>query len=390
MLLLRKGKKNRLNVLFLVHYPELYGSIRSLLDLVNGLRAYSVFPYFIVPAGGSLSKVLDDDGITYEIVSLPRWVSEKPASITGQFKLRAQLLQSAKVITEYIKSWKIDLVYTNTLVTPVGILAAKRASVPHILHIREYGDLDFNLIYVFPKKITQALLGRSDDIICHSFTVRDHHFGPNFMHVHQIYNGVATRYQFDQRRTIRNSCVPNEIFTFSMLSTITLNKGQEVALKALARLREQGVLARLILAGHGKSEYLLRVKQLTQELGIENQVTFYGFVEDPFPIYYQSDCVLVCSEHEAFSRVALEAMSTALPVIGKNSGGNPEIIVPGETGFLYDPFDELVAGMKSMVKEREQARQMGLAGWQRARDLFNIEDYSANVYRVIQSVMEKR
>lgn len=379
-----------MNILFLVHYPELYGSIRSLLDLVNGLRAYGVVPYFIVPAKGSLSKVLDDDGVKYEIVALPRWVSEKPASITGQLKLRAQLLQSAKDITECIKSWEIDLVYTNTLVTPIGILAAKRASVPHILHIREYGNLDFNLNYVFPNWMTQAILGRSTAIICHSFTVRDHHFGPNFMRVHQIYNGVATRYQFDQNLTIRNSCVPNETFSFSMLSTITLSKGQEAALKAVAALREQGVAARLILAGHGKYEYLLRVKQLCHDLAIENQVTFPGFIEDPFPIYYQSDCVLVCSEHEAFSRVALEAMSTALPVIGKKSGGNPEIIEPGETGFLYDSFEELVACMKAIVQDPKAARQMGLAGWKRARELFNIEDYAANVYRVIQSVMEKR
>lgn len=42
-----------------------------------------------------------------------------------------------------------------------------------------------------------------------------------------------------------------------------------------------------------------------------------------------------------------------------------------------------------MVQVSQVAKSMGLAGWQRARDLFNIEDYAANVYRVIQSVMEK-
>ncbi|HPY34121.1 MAG TPA: glycosyltransferase, partial [Anaerolineaceae bacterium] len=65
-------------------------------------------------------------------------------------------------------------------------------------------------------------------------------------------------------------------------------------------------------------------------------------------------------------------------------------IVHGKTGFLYGSFEELVASMKNMVQEPEEARQMGLAGWQRARESYNIEDNAANVYKVIQSVMEKR
>ncbi len=46
--------------------------------------------------------------------------------------------------------------------------------------------------------------------------------------------------------------------------------------------------------------------------------------------------------------------------------------------------------MKNLVQVPRAARRMGLAGWQRARDLFNIEDYAANVYCVIQSLMKKR
>ena len=46
--------------------------------------------------------------------------------------------------------------------------------------------------------------------------------------------------------------------------------------------------------------------------------------------------------------------------------------------------------MKNLVQVPRAARQKGLAGWQRARELYNIEEYATNVYRVIQSVIEKR
>ncbi len=96
----------------------------------------------------------------------------------------------------------------------------------------------------------------------------------------------------------------------------------------------------------------------------------------------------MCSDHEGLSRVAIEAMSAALPVIGKNSGGTPEIIVHEETGLLYETDEELLSGMRRMVENPEWARQMGLAGWVRAKEKFNIETYAENVYRVIQSVMK--
>ena len=96
-------------------------------------------------------------------------------------------------------------------------------------------------------------------------------------------------------------------------------------------------------------------------------------------MYSRSDCLLMCSEHEAFGRVTAEAMSACLPVIGKNSGGTPEIIVHGETGYLYNTFDELVESMTRLVQDPALGRQMGLAGWQRAKQMFNIEDYAANV-----------
>lgn len=377
-----------MNVLFLVHYSELYGSIRSLLDLVSGLDSYSIVPYFIVPANGSLTEMLDSQGMEYAFQYLPAWVADKSFGILDKINLWQQLKHSTNLIVEFIRRREIELVYSNTLVSPVGILSARHANIPHILHIREYGDLDFNLKYILPKPFSKAILGRSDAIICHSLAVRNHHFKSNVKNVYQIYNGVAAKAQFDNRLKRRTNTCLNDVFTFSMMSTITPKKGQEAAVRALAELRKEGMEARLVVGGHGKREYLEYLHALCRELYLEDRVTFTGFVEDPFPLYYQSDCALVCSEHEAFSRVALEAMSTGLPVIGKNSGGNPEIIVPGKTGFLYDPFEELVACMKNMVQNPEEARQMGLAGWQRARDLFNIEDYAANVYKVILSVME--
>lgn len=379
-----------MNILFIIHYPELYGSIRSILDLVLGLESHGIVPFFIMPAEGSLSGNLAHQGIRYSVLDGESWVSEKPVPIKEKINLIKRLFHFSKQIGDFVKQWQIDLVYTNTLVTPAGLIAAERSQLPHIWHIREFGDLDFGLQFIYPKALSKAIMHRSDAIICHSKAVRNYHFKPGVKNIHQIYNGVALKDQFAERLSLRQRSQQDRPFTFLMMSGITPMKGQEVAIRALAELRDRGVLARLIIGGSGRTDYLEHLSKLCNELNLGTQVDFTGFIKEPFSKYYSADCALICSENEAFSRVGLEAMSTALPLIGKNSGGNPEIIVDGETGFLYNSFDELVGAMLKLAQNPSLGQKMGLAGWQRARDLFNIEDYAANVYRVIQSVMEKR
>jgi len=379
-----------MNVLFLVHYPELYGSIRSLLDLVSGLKEFGIVPHFILPANGGLSDFLDQQASKYTILKTECWVSENSLSIKEKFRKFQELSCNTDQISDYLKQWSIDLMYTNTIVSPTGLIAARRNHLPHIWHIREFGDLDFGLRFIYPKALSKTFMLLSDAVICHSKVVRNYHFKPGEKNIHQIYNGSATLDQFAQRLERRLAEPVHEVYTFAMFSSLTPKKGQVDAIKALAGLRERGLQARLVLAGSGKPDYVDTLNQLAADLTLSDQVQFTGFVEDPFPLYYAADCALICSEYEALSRVGLEAMSTALPLIGRNSGGTPEIIADGQTGLLYNSPGELLKGMCRMVQEPAWACQLGLAGWQRAKELFNIEDYAAGVYQVIQKVMEKR
>ena len=379
-----------MHVLFLAHYHEVYGGIRSLIDLTDGLRSYGISPSFIIPAEGSFSALLASHGIPFKILPVPWCMSAKQLSLRARLKAAREIQAAARAVEAQIRAWKIDLVYTNSSVTPVGRLAARRAGVPHIWQIREFGDLDFNLHFIYPGWVSRRFISGSEAVICHAKAVQAHHFSGPRPNVYQIANGATALPVFEERLRRRQSTPTPEPYTFLMLSSITPKKGQEQAVRALANLRQEGIMARLILAGSGRQDYLNQLQALVSELDLQDWVSFPGFVPDPFPLYYQCDCALVCSENEAFSRVALEAMSTVLPVIGRNSGGTPEIIVHGKTGFLYDSIEELVASMQNLVQEPEEARQMGLAGWQRARELFSIEDNAANVYKVIQSVIEKR
>ena len=378
-----------MKVLFLAHYPELYGSIRSLLDLTDGLQAYGIRPFFVVPAEGSFSAALQEKQLPYAIVPVPYWLSQKPLSWREKAQRLKEIRQAAQGVSQIISTQHIDLIYTNTSASPMGALAARKASLPHIWHLREGAYPDFQLRPIVPASWMARLLRNSGTIICNSNAVACSHFGSNLHGIRIVYNGVATQAQFEERLLMRHKNPKPDYFTFVMPSNYQPQKGQEEAIRALAAVQARGIQSQLVLAGNGKQSYLTQLQALSKELNIDKSITFLPYTDDALGLYYSSSCALVCSNYEALSRVALEAMSCGLPVIGRNTGGTPEIILDGQTGYLYDNFDALVESMAALAQNPALSQQMGLAGWARARELFNTEDCAAKVFEIIQSVTNK-
>lgn len=378
-------------ILFLSHHDNLLGSSRSLLDLLGRLIEHGVEPLAVLPKGGLLQQQLDTKHIPCIIAPIPWWMSRQSWSLSrvGDFQKKAS--QSLKALSETLNEWKIDLIYSNSSVFPIGRMLAKNNKIPHVWHIREFGDLDFSLNYIFPKLLCQRYIRTSQAIICNSQAVKKHLFKDwNSKRLHVIYNGVASKAQFDQLAALSQQREDSDVYTFLFIGSLSPKKGLEVAIKACAELIAKGVTVRLKIVGSGRDSYVSHCRNLAESLGVSAFVEFNGYMPDPYDAYLNSDCLLMCSEHEAFGRVTAEAMAACLPVIGRNSGGTPEVIVDGETGYLFNTFEELVEAMLKLAQNPSLGQKMGRAGWQRARDLFNIEDYAANVYRVIQSVMEKR
>ena len=103
-------------------------------------------------------------------------------------------------------------------------------------------------------------------------------------------------------------------------------KGQQHLLAAAARLRAQGIRLRVLLAGTGDAEPLLR--QQAQASGLDDQVQFLGFVErQAMPaVYAQADIFCLPSFNEGMSMALLEAMASGLPVVVTETGGLEELL----------------------------------------------------------------
>ncbi|MDJ0924604.1 MAG: glycosyltransferase [Acidimicrobiia bacterium] len=125
-------------------------------------------------------------------------------------------------------------------------------------------------------------------------------------------------------------------------------KGVDTAIAALGRLAPSTAPAHLVViggpSGTGGEAEVLRLKQITTDLGLEQRVHFVAPVEREqlVSFYRAADVVIMPSRSETFGLVAAEAQSCGVPVIAADVGGLPYIIEDGKSGLLvsgYDPAD---------------------------------------------------
>ena len=129
------------NILFITHYSNLYGANKSLINLIDGLTKYDIDPYVVIPGEGKIEKSLTERRIKYKILPVPGWISGKPASNYRKRRTIQKLIEASRDYKKIIKDWFIDIIYTNSSVSPIGRLVAFQTGKPHIWHIREFLDL---------------------------------------------------------------------------------------------------------------------------------------------------------------------------------------------------------------------------------------------------------
>jgi phosphatidylinositol alpha-1,6-mannosyltransferase len=159
------------------------------------------------------------------------------------------------------------------------------------------------------------------------------------------------------------------------VSRMVPRKGQDTLIRAwpqvLAGVARGGPLPVLLLVGDGPYQPALR--RLARRHGVIDSVIFTGQVPwSELPAYYDAGTVFAMPcrtrrfglDVEGLGIVYLEASATGLPVIGGDSGGAPDAILPGETGYVIagDDTTELAGRLISLLDDPVGAAGMGEKG----------------------------
>jgi len=205
-------------------------------------------------------------------------------------------------------------------------------------------------IFTFSNRLTDSFV---EDFGVPKEKVRTVHAGPNIDPHHIV---------------LREGEPSREPRTILFVGRKFHRKGGDLLLRALPAVQKEFPGTTLLIIGP------------TDPPAPQEGVEFLGFLskEDPqhqarlSQAYQEADIFCLPTRFEPFGVVFLEAMLHALPCVGPNAWAVPEIVVHGETGLLVEPenVDDLAAAIKSLLKDPELARRMGVAGRQRTLDHF--------------------
>jgi phosphatidylinositol alpha-1,6-mannosyltransferase len=155
------------------------------------------------------------------------------------------------------------------------------------------------------------------------------------------------------------------------VSRLVPRKGQDTLIRAWPQVRAAVPDAALLLVGDGP--YGSDLRRLATDLGVAGSVTFTGSVPaEDLPGYYSAGDVFAMPcrtrrrglDVEGLGIVYLEASAAGLPVIGGDSGGAPDAILDGETGYVVPgrSVPALAARLTELLTDPAQAKAMGQRG----------------------------
>ncbi len=150
-------------------------------------------------------------------------------------------------------------------------------------------------------------------------------------------------------------------------------KGNDDVLDAMAKIAPRLPGARLLFVGANRAKAtILRDKAAARGIG---DVVSVFFLREDVPAILAASDVTVDASYAGLGLTGTlrESLAVGTPVIGTNIEGNPELIVPGETGYLVPPRDPagLAEALLTLVADRAHAEAMGRAGRERVERMFS-------------------
>ncbi|MGQ0549358.1 MAG: glycosyltransferase family 4 protein [Armatimonadota bacterium] len=127
-----------------------------------------------------------------------------------------------------------------------------------------------------------------------------------------------------------------------------------------------------LVAGDGPERPAL--ESAVRKEGLQNAIRFLGLRTDLVDLYHASDLFLSTSNYESFPLTILESMAAGLPVVATSVGGVVDQVQEGRTGRLCLPGDAgaLIRATTELLRDAARRKQLGEAGQERARRLFDI------------------
>jgi sugar transferase (PEP-CTERM/EpsH1 system associated) len=299
----------------------------------------------------------------------------------------------------YVRLWRLlqkikpDILHTRNLsaleAQLPGMLAGIKCRI-HGEHGRDLADVDgTNWRYVLLRRwfrpLVQRYIPMSKDL--EGWLIKQ--IKVSEKKISQVYNGVdINRFTVNDEKPLwmlPMAFRAPELVLIGTVGRLDPVKDQITLVQAFIHLvnahPELSHQVRLVIVGEG--ELLSALQILVLDANVDHLVWFAGERHDVADIMQTLDLFVLPSINEGISNTILEAMASALPVIATEVGGNPELVIEGQTGYLVPKQDPIAmaAAFKRYLLQPQLLKLHGQAGRLRVVSTFSLSrmmtDYMA-------------
>jgi len=254
-----------------------------------------------------------------------------------------------------------------------------------------------SLLKIWAKKAILSLFKRNDPFhlqsaaIFASNFIRDLHTnaGITFAKSAIIHNGIALNGLID-RNIKRMGEVSSGKIKLLFAGRVVHIKGVHILVDALHLLiTKHGIrnVELTIIGDHHDDEYERLLSRQINSLKIADRITFKDFIgeNDLFDEFQKYDIYIFPSLYEPFSLTLIHALAAGIPTIASNAGGNPEIIIDGTTGLLYEKYSstELAMKIKFLLDNPGLKKAISENGRQKAQE-FGFDEMCSKIRNYIE------
>lgn len=179
-----------------------------------------------------------------------------------------------------------------------------------------------------------------------------------------IYNGIneIDKDDLNRENLLHDLDLSEDYKYIGTVSRLEPIKNQTMMIKAFSEVKKVIPAARLVLIGDGAK--MQELKSLVNSLGMNEEVIFTGFINNPQKYISLFEVFLLSSFSEGTSMTLLEAMSLVRPCVVTNVGGNPEIVINGQTGMVVpsDDAEQFSIKIIELLSDGKLSEQLGRAG----------------------------
>jgi glycosyltransferase involved in cell wall biosynthesis len=300
-------------------------------------------------------------------------------------------LRRLKWLHGFVRRYEPALVHAYFFWSIMYGRALKRlGAIPRLVENREdqgfsWGRHEYGLL-----RLTASI---PDHVVAVSEAVRGvvldrEHLDPGRTSV--IHNGIPPPIasEADRVATLRTLGLEGGDLVVGMVSNLNRAvKGVRYLVEAIPEIVRQVPRARFVILGRGDEKTALADR--ARELGVDEYLILAGYQEDMPRFYAAMDVSVLTSLTEGLSIALLESMSHGLPVVVTRVGGNPEVVLDGETGFLVPPRDirAFVETVVFLQRDPDLRSRMGNAGRRRVQNEFHVKAVAARYLQLYERLL---